>query len=140
MSESNGALRPPVCSGPTPSTGASSSPVTPPRARYTLDCPSCDHVATVRDWKDAGAKENNAAFSCVGRWLGADDKHTFRKDGGPCQYAGGGLFQLNPITVTHPDGATVQCFAFAPLEVGATSPAPVPRTRTRRKKIAPVTE
>ena len=72
-------------------------------------CPSCGHVASVRDWKDAGATEGEAAFSCVGRHLNADDKNTFQKKGGPCQYAGGGLFKLNPVKV---DGHE-NVFAFA---------------------------
>ncbi len=73
-------------------------------------CPSCKHVAAVRDWQAAGAKENEAAFSCVGRHLNADDKHTFEGKGGPCQYAGGGLFRLNPQSI---EGRDFNVFAFA---------------------------
>lgn len=76
-------------------------------------CPSCKHVAAVRDWKAAGASEREAAFSCVGRHLDADDKKTFRGEGGPCMYAGGGLIKLNPVTVVDPDGVETSVFAFA---------------------------
>jgi hypothetical protein len=80
---------------------------------WKFECPSCGHVATAADWKAAGAPEGAVAFSCVGRWLDADDKKTFRKEGGPCQYAGGGLFKLNPVTVIAPDGKEHMMFAFA---------------------------
>ena len=76
-------------------------------------CPSCGHVAKVSDWKDAGAKDTNAGFSCVGRWLDASDENTFKNQGGPCQYAGGGLFRINPVIVTREDGEEADFFAFA---------------------------
>ena len=79
---------------------------------WSFVCPSCGHTASVKDWKDAGAEEAAVAFSCVGRWIGADDKHSFQRKGGPCQYAGGGLFKLNPITVDC-DGKDRSVFAFA---------------------------
>lgn len=31
-------------------------------------CPSCGHIASVQDWKDAGAPEGAVAFSCIGRY------------------------------------------------------------------------
>lgn len=73
-------------------------------------CPACGFVQAVRDYKDAGAPESAVAFSCVGRWR-QDFKEAFdRKDKRnlPCNYAGGGLIQLNPIDV---DGKKV--FEFA---------------------------
>ena len=81
--------------------------------QWKFVCPSCGHVAAVVDWKNAGAKIESAAFSCVGRWLGADDKKTFEGKGGPCTYAGGGLFGLNPVTVHKSNGTTDNYFAFA---------------------------
>jgi hypothetical protein len=83
-------------------------------------CPSCGHVASVKDWKDAGAPEGAVAFSCVGRYIGddVDDKiardKAFRNSGGPCNYAGGGLFRLNPVAVDFEEGKEpMQVFAFA---------------------------
>ncbi|MBA9071867.1 hypothetical protein FHR71_005660, partial [Methylobacterium sp. RAS18] len=32
---------------------------------------------------------------------------------GPCNYAGGGLFKLNPVIVTGPDGSEHAMFDFA---------------------------
>lgn len=76
------------------------------RARFGDDpmawrfvCPSCKHVASLRDWKEAGAAEGEWAFSCVGRRL-TGSAEAFKGQGGPCNYAGGGLFRLNPVTVT----------------------------------------
>jgi hypothetical protein len=45
----------------------------------------------------------------------ASDSKTFRRAGGPCLYAGGGLFKLNPIHVFMPDGVVREAFAFAEL-------------------------
>lgn len=80
-------------------------------------CPACGHVASVQDWKDAGAPATSAAFSCVGRWTGAA-REAFGTGDGPCNYAGGGLFRLNPVAVVDPDGHVTHAFAFA-------DPAPV---------------
>jgi len=66
--------------------------------KWPFVCPSCGHVATAQDYKDAGAPSTVVAFSCIGRWM-KDSKEAFGKDGGPCNYAGGGLIGLNPIEV-----------------------------------------
>ena len=89
--------------------------------KWKFVCPVCDYVASVQDWKDAGAPVQSAAFSCVGRWAGANPKTskkgTIGPDGikgrGPCNYAGGGLFQMNPVVVVDPDGIEHKAFAFA---------------------------
>lgn len=85
-------------------------------------CPSCAHVASVADWKAAGATEGAVAFSCIGRWLPTAEVEgrAFKREGGPCNYTGGGLFKLNPVTVVLPGDHTMQVFDFAP----ATTPAP----------------
>ena len=88
--------------------------------KWKFVCPVCEHVATVQQWKDAGAPVQSAAFSCIGRWAGVNketDKGNVGPNGiqgkGPCNYAGGGLFRLNPITVVDPDGVELHAFAFA---------------------------
>lgn len=81
-------------------------------AKWRFVCPCCKHVASVADWEAAGAPEGAIAFSCVGRWSGAR-REAFTNGVGPCNYAGGGLFALNPIRVTLPDGKTHDVFAFA---------------------------
>jgi hypothetical protein len=75
-------------------------------------CPSCGHVASVKDWKDAGAMEGEVAFSCVGRRL-ENRAEAFRKPG-PCNYAGGGLFAINPVHVKLNTGGVIAMFDFAP--------------------------
>ena len=91
--------------------------------KWKFVCPVCRHVASVADWKDAGAPVKSAAFSCVGRWAGVNPKiakGTIGPNGiegkGPCNYAGGGLFQLNPVVVVDPDGVEMKAFAFADNE------------------------
>ena len=82
------------------------------RMEWAFVCPSCGHVATVKDWKEAGASPGHVGFSCIGRWLGSPDENTFTKNGGPCQYSGGGLISLNPITIETEPGPT-HVFDFA---------------------------
>lgn len=84
------------------------------RMLWRFICPSCGHVAAVKDWKAAGAPESAAAFSCVGRWTGAGGEKAFFLKGGPCNYAGGGLFKLNPVTVGDSDFRIFE-FASDPL-------------------------
>lgn len=81
---------------------------------WRFKCPVCKHVACVKDWKDAGASEGAVAFSCVGRWLPKAEKAFDGKKVtvGPCDYAGGGLFRLNPVRVDH-DGTIHEVFEFA---------------------------
>ena len=80
--------------------------------RWRFVCPSCSHVAMPLDWINAGAPETAIAFSCVGRWAGANGE-AFGKKGRPCNYAGGGLFRLNPVRVVYDDEEEHQVFAFA---------------------------
>lgn len=79
-------------------------------------CPSCGHVQSTKDYKEAGAQPSAVGFSCVGRYL-KKKKSAFGKKG-PCDYAGGGLIRLNPITVVHEDGEESQAFAFAEADSG----------------------
>jgi len=85
--------------------------------KWRFVCPVCGFVQSVQDYKDAGAPQDAVAFSCVGRWRkDAQDAMTaspaFVTKAKPCNYAGGGLFRLNPITVVFDDGTESQAFAF----------------------------
>jgi hypothetical protein len=75
-------------------------------------CPGCGHVASAADWKAAGAPSRAIAYSCVGRWLPDARDWLHGKGPGPCNYAGGGLFGINPVAVDR-DGITSHVFAFA---------------------------
>lgn len=78
----------------------------PDEMKWRFKCPACGHEASVQDWKDAGASSKQVAFSCVGRHM-EDPRDAFSRGPGPCNYAGGGLFGLNPMKV---DGQSL--FAF----------------------------
>lgn len=84
------------------------------RLDWKFVCPSCGHIASAREYLDAGAPAGAIAFSCIGRWIkGTDAKKTFMHGGGPCVYAGGGLFGLNPVTIEGGEESN-QMFDFAP--------------------------
>ncbi len=63
----------------------------PDKKKWKFVCPVCGYVASIEDWLNAGG-ENMIAFSCIGRLIG-------KKEGGPCDYAGGGLLRFNPLEV-----------------------------------------
>jgi hypothetical protein len=82
--------------------------------KWSFECPVCKHIAAVKDWHDAKAPEGAIAFSCVGRYVGGKVRNAFEEEGkGPCNYAGGGLFALNPVTVTGGPGGDHHVFEFA---------------------------
>lgn len=72
----------------------------PDYMKWKFVCPVCKHVASVQDYKDAGAPDNAVAFSCIGRYAEVKREAFGKDDGpGPCNYAGGGLFALNPVRI-----------------------------------------
>jgi hypothetical protein len=75
----------------------------PDRMQWRFTCPLCKTEMSPGDYKEAGAPETAVAFSCVDRW----------RDAGKCNYAGGGLFKLNPVTVQRASGGETTVFAFA---------------------------
>lgn len=83
----------------------------PNKMKWKFVCPACGFIASAEDYKNAGAPSMVVGFSCIGRWL-PYAREAFAKGDGPCNYAGGGLFRLNPLEV---DGA--HFFDFAPGEI-----------------------
>lgn len=79
------------------------------RMTWRFVCPACGHVASIADYKAAGAPESSVGFSCVGRWLDHHRGAFDTKKSGPCDYAGGGLIRLNPIKIK---GENVSLFDF----------------------------
>lgn len=78
--------------------------------QWKFVCPSCGHITMTQDWIDAGDTDKSmVAFSCIGRLLSS--KNSIGSNSSPCNYAGGGLFQLNPVTVNH-DGNKSKVFQF----------------------------
>lgn len=81
-------------------------------------CPCCQHVASVREWAEAGER-GQAGYSCIGRLIGAKRDALGGKGEGPCNYAGGGLFTMHPVWIKVPDGVEYPCFKFADATVPA---------------------
>lgn len=73
-------------------------------------CPACGHVASVRDYYKAGAKESQTAFNCIGRYLKGTKGEFMKNKKQPCNYTGGGLFQLNPVSI---DNSEDRLFDFS---------------------------
>lgn len=76
-------------------------------------CPSCGHIASVADYRALGASPGAIAFSCIGRFTDAPHEAFAGPGTGPCNYAGGGLFAINPVTVVYSDGKEMNVFEFA---------------------------
>jgi len=76
-------------------------------------CPSCGRVASVAEWKAAGAPEGEVAFCCVGRHVeGAKEAFAKGDNSRGCTYSGGGPFRLNPVSVIK-DGVLHEMFEFS---------------------------
>src|ERR1700685_345399 len=87
------------------------------RKQWKFKCPLCKTITIVQEWIDAG-EPRMIAFSCIGRTKEKRrDAFAIGKKG-PCNYAGGGLFRLNPITIIQKNGESEDVFDFAnqPLE------------------------
>lgn len=93
-------------------------------------CPVCHHITLLADWRSAGAPDGAFAFSCVGRWLPEAREAFSRGPGGrgvgPCNYAGGGLFKLNPVIVRLPNGEDHQVFEWATPDVPQAATTDIP--------------
>ena len=76
-------------------------------------CPSCGHPQSISDMISAGMPESMFAFSCVGRALGSEKTLTEKSAGRGCNYAGGGLFKLNPVHVMMDDGSVRETFEWS---------------------------
>lgn len=87
----------------------------PDAQKWAFKCPSCGHVATVAQYKAAGAKESQVGFNCIGRHKPTKNTVTiFQADKGDgCNYTQGGLFGLATTFVTFPDGRSLPVFDFA---------------------------
>ena len=84
--------------------------------KWRFVCPSCGHIQTAEDfrlYKDQGASPDTAHFNCIGRLDGHGDVEILSGKS-PCNYTGGGLFNLNPVRVLDGD-KVISSFAFAPV-------------------------
>lgn len=87
---------------------------------WKFKCPVCETVQTARDFVNAGLSKEEAsssiAIECIGRYLPVKQKAIGEKKiikGKPCNYAGYGLFRLNPVEIEMSDGSKQYAFAFA---------------------------
>jgi hypothetical protein len=92
---------------------------------WAFVCPSCGQRQTIGEMIRAGMPESMFAFSCIGRGLGSSTTMGEPSLGRGCNYAGGGLFKLNPVRVVF-DGSTRETFEWA----DAQDAAPAPETNT----------
>lgn len=83
--------------------------------KWKFTCPVCGHIASMQDYKDAGAPQEEVAVSCIGRWTGIKRKldDSGNSNGHPCDYSGYGLFKLNPVKVIFEDGKENNIFNFS---------------------------
>ena len=82
--------------------------------KWRFRCRVCGHVASVQDFKDAGAKSPSCAYQeCLGRYTG---KGTPKKgDSSGCNWAAYGLFGIpaeHDIVIVAP-GDQVDVYPFA---------------------------
>lgn len=92
-----------------------------PMEHLALICPMCGVVQSAADLIAAGAGadfdavEKYLGFSCLGRFSGAASPRN-PKDGKPCDWTLGGLFQTHKLEVITPDGKRHPRFEVATPE------------------------
>lgn len=79
---------------------------------WLFRCPACDAIILGKEWKRLKAKQS-FAYSCIGRYMDISERGTIFERKQPCNYAGGGLFRLNPVQVEIESEPAVEVFAFA---------------------------
>ena len=91
--------------------------------KWKFRCPMCGHVASVQDFKDAGADDPNDAFQeCIGRYKGAGAPGSPAGNPNGCNWAAYGLFGIpngKGRLVMAEDGKVLEIFDFAREEVPA---------------------
>jgi len=88
----------------------------PDRLNWRWVCPACHHVASAREYKDAGAPSSAPGLDCIGRYGNLQRRTAFGTNSegpGPCDYSSGGLFNVNPVRVSH-EGRDHYVFELAP--------------------------
>jgi hypothetical protein len=92
------------------------------RMNWRFVCPGCGHIASIREYKDAGAPEGAVGFSCIGRYLENCRDWLTGTGNGPCNYTAGGLLGIAPIELIGPDGKKSPCFALDESDAPAIYP------------------
>lgn len=71
----------------------------PDPRNWAFVCPSCGAVQTVGEMADSKHPQEEWAFSCIGRTTNPGREAFGANKEQPCNYAGGGLFRMNPVSV-----------------------------------------
>lgn len=87
-------------------------------SEWKYRCPMCGHVASVKDFEEAGAEDapNDAPVECIGRYTGKGGPS--ESDGSGCNWAAYGLFKIpndKGVKVRQGD-KYIDVFAFAEEE------------------------
>ncbi len=86
----------------------------PDTLKWKFRCPMCGHIASVQDFKDAGARSHNSAYlECLGRYTGKESPR--KGDSSGCNWAAYGLFGIpaeHDTIITEPDNE-IDVFPFA---------------------------
>lgn len=80
-------------------------------------CPMCGHIASVQDFKNAGAKDPNCAYQeCIGRYTGKSSP--VKGDSSGCDWCAYGLFGIpkGGVIVMRDKENASHIFDFAPEE------------------------
>jgi hypothetical protein len=83
--------------------------------KWKFVCPMCGHVASIADFKAAGAEDPNCAYSeCLGRYQGKGSPK--EGDSSGCNWCAYGLFGIpkGGCLVKREDGTYSHVFDFAP--------------------------
>lgn len=83
--------------------------------KWKFQCPMCGHVASIQDFKDAGAENPNCAYQeCIGRYTGKGAPK--EGDSSGCNWAAYGFFGIpngKGVIVISEDGTGTDVYDFA---------------------------
>lgn len=94
------------------------------RDEIVFICPMCGTLQSGKDFIEAGVGEDFEeiekfiAYSCIGRWQGADSPRK-KPDGKPCNWTLGGLLRTHKLEVITPDGKHHPRFELATKDAAA---------------------
>ena len=83
---------------------------------WKFQCPMCGHIASIREFRDAGADNPNSAYQeCIGRYTGKGSPQ--KDDSSGCNWAAYGFLGIpngkGIIVISDDDGTGPDCFDFA---------------------------
>lgn len=84
--------------------------------KWKFKCPMCGHVASIQEFKDAGAEDPNCAYTeCLGRYTGKGSPQ--KGDSSGCNWAAYGLFGIpndkGIVVISEESGYGVEVYPYA---------------------------